>query len=109
MSIFSFFARWFRRSRTPRDDLHLVMMTRSGCHLCDEAWQLLKQFQDRYGFHLVTCDVDGNPDLRRQYGDWVPVVTVNGKVRFRGHINKVLLQRLLDACASSPTEAVEEE
>ena len=40
-------------------------------------------------------DTDG--ELVARYGEWVPVVTVNGKVRFRGGVNPVLLERLLRA------------
>ncbi len=96
MSFWSQFLSWFRR-RPARPDLHLVMYTRAGCHLCEEAWQLLEQHQRRYGFHLEARDVDAAPELAAQHGDWVPVVTVNGQVRFRGRVNAVLLQRLLDA------------
>jgi hypothetical protein len=42
-------------------------------------------------------DVDTDPELAAQYGTEVPVIAVNGKVRFRGAVNPVLLKRLLDA------------
>ncbi len=71
------------------------MITRSGCHLCEEAWELLTRFQGRYAFRLSRVDVDGNPDLVARYGECVPVVLVNGRVRFRGRVNPVLLERLL--------------
>jgi glutaredoxin len=70
--------------------------TRVQCHLCDEAWTLLEHLRRRYRFRLEACDVDAAPDLAAQYGDWVPVVTVNGKVRFRGGVNKVLALRILE-------------
>jgi glutaredoxin len=73
------------------------MYTRRGCHLCDSAWELLQRYQSRCGFRLKAVDVDGDPELVRQHGNWVPVVTVNGKVRFRGGVNEVLLKRLLDS------------
>ena len=92
------FARLFRRAR-PRPDLHFEMFTRQGCHLCDEAFALLDEAQRRYQFNLESKDVDTCPDWVAQYGDCVPVVLVNGKVRFRGKVNEVLLQRLLDASA----------
>jgi hypothetical protein len=41
-------------------------------------------------------DIDTDPDLVARYGTEVPVVTVNGKVRFRGEVNRVLLERLLE-------------
>jgi hypothetical protein len=42
----------------------------------------------------VKRDVDDDPELASQYGESVPVVTVNGKIRFRGRVNPVLLERL---------------
>ena len=75
------------------------MYTREGCHLCQDAWQLLSAAQKRHGFTLEAVDVDGDPELVALYGEWVPVVTVNGEVRFRGGVNKVLLDRLLEAAS----------
>ena len=90
-----FFARWFGRRR-PRPDLHFILFTRSGCCLCDDAWAILEKAQQRHGFTLETIDVDASPELTARYGDCVPVVLVNGKVRFRGKINEVLLRRILN-------------
>jgi glutaredoxin len=87
---------WFRRPR-PRPDLRFVLYTRAGCHLCETAWETLQDARRRYGFALETVDIDPSPELVAAHGNWVPVVTVNGKVRFRGHVNPVLLRRILDA------------
>lgn len=70
------------------------MFTRQGCHLCDEAWQLLQAEQQRHGFQLEQTDVDQVAELAARYGDQVPVITIDGKVRFRGGVNLVLLRRL---------------
>lgn len=78
--------------RATRD---VVMYTRQGCHLCDQAWQQLERAKKRYGFALRQVDIDGDPLLVREYGECVPVVTIDGKVRFRGVVNRVLLERLL--------------
>jgi len=58
---------------------------------------LLERYQSCYKFRLQAVDVEGDPELVRQHGNWVPVVTVNGKVRFRGAVNEMLLKRLLEA------------
>jgi glutaredoxin len=73
------------------------LYTRRGCHLCATAWECLRRAQRRRRFTLTVVDVDTDPDLVARYGDCVPVVTVNDKVRFRGVVNPVLLARLLDA------------
>lgn len=90
-------ASWLGSWRRPcrLDHLHFIMYTRRGCHLCEEAWERLRRAQDHHGFRLEAVDVDGDPELTAAYGDCVPVVTVNGKVRFRGRVNEVLLRRLL--------------
>ena len=75
----------------------LVLYTRQGCHLCEDAWELLEEARRRYGFALRQVDIDDDPELVREHGECVPVVAVNGRVRFRGVVNRVLLKRLLEA------------
>jgi glutaredoxin len=77
-----------------------LLYTRSGCHLCATALERLQREQRRHHFDLAVVDVDEDPDLEARYGTCVPVVTVNGKVRFRGGVNPVLLARLLTAEAA---------
>ena len=93
--MFQLFRTWFRRRPPPA--FHLIMYTRQGCHLCEDAWRLLVDEQEKYGFTLEQTDVDSDDRLRAEFGEQVPVVTVNGQVRFRGGVNKVLLHRLLQA------------
>lgn len=89
---------WLRRRPSPaREPLLIQMYTRHGCHLCDAAWQLLLKRADRHHLRLEAIDIDADPSLRAQYGGSVPVVLVDGKVRFRGRINPVLLDRVLQA------------
>jgi glutaredoxin len=93
---------WWRSWRTrPLDHLRFILYTRQGCHLCDEAAETLARAQRRYLFNLETVDVDADPELRQRYGLEVPVVTVNGRLRFRGRVNAVLLERLLHAANAS--------
>src|SRR5437588_833548 len=77
------------------EHLHFQVYTRRGCHLCDLAWGQLERARRRYGFALTAVDVDGDPELAARHGNCVPVVAVNGRVRFRGVVNPVLLRRLL--------------
>lgn len=74
------------------NDYQVVVYTREGCHLCEEAIQLLV----RHGLSPRVVDIDADPERFDQYTDCVPVVTFDGKVRFRGRVNPRLLQRLLD-------------
>jgi glutaredoxin len=76
------------------------LYSRAGCHLCDVAHEQLTRARRRYGFALRVIDVDGDPELRRRHGERVPVVVVNGRERFWGRFNPVLLERLLAAGAA---------
>src|SRR5262249_37824910 len=72
---------------------HIVLYTRQGCHLCELAKQQLETTRHRRPFSLEAVDVDSQPELAARYGSLVPVVTVNGRVRFWGRVNPVLLDR----------------
>jgi glutaredoxin len=86
----------FRRQRQRIcNQLHFVVYTRAGCHLCAQAWAQLQEAQKQHGFDLQSVDVDSDPALVAAHGDCVPVVLIDGKVRFRGRVNPVLLKRLL--------------
>jgi glutaredoxin len=73
----------------------VVLYTRRGCHLCEDAKGYLGRARRRYGFALREVDVDTDPDLAARYGQEVPVVEIDGRVRFRGAVNPVLMERLL--------------
>ena len=70
----------------------IVLYTRKGCCLCDDAAALLA----RHGLHVQAVDIDDSPELLEKFTNCVPVVEIDGKVRFRGNVNEVLLKRLLD-------------
>ena len=71
--------------------MRLVLVTRQGCHLCDEALALLREL----GTEPELADVDADEELFRVY-DWrVPVVLVDGAVVAEGKIKKDVLQQAL--------------
>jgi len=70
-----------------------VLYSRQGCHLCDEAGEVLA----RCGLSFEKVDIDADPDLARRYGECVPVVVIDGRERFRGRVDELLLRRLLTA------------
>ncbi len=71
----------------------VVLYTREGCHLCHQAEELLA----KYGLHPHLVDIDQQPELLARFDTCVPVVEIDGKIRFRGRVDQVLLRRLLEA------------
>jgi glutaredoxin len=100
---------WFRRKVPVLDHVDVVLYTRPGCHLCETAWEFLRHEQRRYRFQFRVVNVDTDPELVKLYGNLVPVVTVNGKVRFRGGVNPVLWRRLLHYWTRTLTRCVSED
>ena len=93
------------QSRRRADHLRFTVYTREGCCCCDKALDLLKEYQHQHGFTVELVDIDADPDLRALHDTTVPVVAVDGKVRFKGVVNRVLLERLLWAESRETGEA----
>ncbi len=92
----SLFTRIFRPG-VRRERLTFTVYTRVQCCCCHKALDLLMDYQRGYRFQIEEVDIDADPELAARYGHEVPVVAVNGKVRFRGVVNPALLERLLAA------------
>lgn len=71
----------------------VIVYTRAGCHLCDDALALLK----KHGLRPQLVDIDADPQLKEQYNVCVPVVVIDGRERFRGRVDELLLRRLIAA------------
>jgi glutaredoxin len=71
----------------------VILYTRLGCHLCDDALELLR----RHGLTPREVDIDADPELRAKYNECVPVVEIAGRVRFRGRVDERLLRRYLNS------------
>ncbi|MFN9719956.1 MAG: glutaredoxin family protein [Planctomycetota bacterium] len=72
------------------------LLTRTNCGLCDEALTTLMAFQE-YLPVIQLVDIEQDPVLVRQFGESIPVVEIDGRVRFRGGVSELLLQRMIDA------------
>ena len=64
--------------------MKVVLVTRQGCHLCDDALALLHDL----GLRPELADVDADDELHRLYDFRVPVVLVGGAVIAEGRIER---------------------
>ena len=55
------------------------LVTREGCHLCDEMAALLDEVLPSFGTTWSARDVDAEPELRASYTDVVPVLLRDGR------------------------------
>ncbi len=88
-AIFNMF-RWIQRWLRKPKQRQAILYTRQGCHLCEVAAQTLEQA----GYDVHKIDIDQNPELRQKFDLEVPVVEIDGRIRFRGCVEPLLLKRL---------------
>ena len=63
-------------------------MSRDGCCLCDDALAVLHEVAGEVSLEIQVTDVDSDAELKRLYGESIPVVFVDGKLAFKGHVDK---------------------
>ncbi len=81
--------------------------SRADCPLCDEAMSVLEEYGDVMP-EIEFIDIAGNEALEELHGNWIPVVEMDGRVRFRGKIDRTLLNRLISAKSRGQGEPGEE-
>lgn len=82
-----------------RDDsgapIRVTMLTRAGCHLCARAAVVLGEVCGQTGVGWAQADIDEHPTLLPEYGDWLPVVFVDGRRHDYWHVDRVRLTEAL--------------
>lgn len=79
----------------------VVLYTREGCCLCDEAREVLARVRHTTPFALSERDIESDDALHRAYLERIPVVTIDGVERFE----LVLVAAELEAALRSPGDA----
>ena len=75
---------------------HVVTLYRAqGCHLCESAQRVLAAVRQEVPFELVDIEIDGDPDLERDYRERIPVVAVDGEEAFTFFVHPEGLRRRL--------------
>ena len=66
----------------------VVIYSRPGCHLCDDAREVLARVRTRHPFHYVERDIESDDALLRAYLERIPVVTIDGVVAFEFFVDE---------------------
>jgi glutaredoxin len=73
----------------------VTVYTKPGCHLCEEAIRVLQRVQKSHPFALEEINIQADPGLLAEYGEQIPVVTLNGTFLSEYAVDEVRLRRLL--------------
>jgi glutaredoxin len=74
----------------------VTLYGKPGCHLCDDAREIVERVRAQRPFELEEVDVSVDPTLHREYGDRIPVLALDGVELFEFHVEEAVLVRQLD-------------
>ena len=77
----------------------VVLYGKAGCHLCDEAREVVAAVRREHPFELEEVDVSTNPELHHTYGERIPVLALDGDELFEFHVDADELARRLQSDA----------
>lgn len=79
------------------ENVSLIVYGREECHLCLEMIAALQELQKRRSFSFSFVDIDDDLDLKKRYGEKVPVLTsLNNQEICHYHLDIAVLDAYLD-------------
>jgi glutaredoxin len=83
----------------------VTLYGKPGCHLCVEARAVIRSLRAERDFEVREVDVSLDPGLHREYGERIPVVTIDGVEAFELDVDpEELAARLERAARRRPLE-----
>jgi glutaredoxin len=76
-------------------DARYRLLTRAGCHLCDDMARMLDDVLPRRGLTYETVDVDSDSALRQRFGEVVPVLLRDGTAVAKVRTDREQLERIV--------------
>jgi glutaredoxin len=64
----------------------VTFYTKAGCHLCEEARDMLDDIAALSTYELTEIDIRGNPAIFEKYRYRIPVIIINGDTLLEGRI-----------------------
>ncbi len=76
-------------------DQRLTLLSRAGCHLCEDARAVVARVAADTGAEWEELDVDADPRLVDEYGDRVPVLLLDAKEHAYWRVDEARLRAAL--------------
>ncbi|MBV9256719.1 MAG: glutaredoxin family protein [Ktedonobacteraceae bacterium] len=74
--------------------LRVTFYTKAGCHLCEDARDMLDEIATQKTYELTEIDIRRDPEIFEQYRYRIPVIVINETLVAEGRIE---YSELLDA------------
>ena len=72
-----------KSNKTLKPGPHVIIYSRPGCHLCEEAKEVIEASGYRGEYTLEEINIESDAELLRRYRFDIPVITINGVEAFR--------------------------
>jgi glutaredoxin len=73
--------------------VQIDIYSRPGCHLCDDAKEVVERVRRRFPFSLRVIDIGTDPELEKAFGEQIPVVFINGNKAFKYLVDELELEQ----------------
>ena len=74
----------------------VTLYGKPGCHLCEDAREVVERVRADHPFELRQVDVSLDPGLHREYGERIPVLELDGEELFEFHVEEAVLVQRVD-------------
>ena len=74
----------------------ITLLSKPGCHLCDEARQVISKVADELGVGWQEVDILTDEKLQEQWWDQIPVTLVDGVQHDYWHVDERRLRLALE-------------
>ena len=64
----------------------VTLYTKAGCHLCEEAREMLDDIAAQTEFELTEIDIRSNPNIFEEYRYRIPVIIIDATTVVEGRI-----------------------
>lgn len=78
----------------------VLLLSRPGCHLCDDARAVIESVCDELGVSWEERDITEDGDLTREYGEQIPVTFVDGTQHDFWRVDEARLRAALAGAAA---------
>lgn len=77
------------------DKAQVIVYSRPGCHLCDEAKAVIENANCSERFTLAEVNIESDQELLTKYKYDIPVVTIDGVEAFRHRVDREEFRKLV--------------
>ena len=72
----------------------VTFYTKSGCHLCEEAFEQLDELRTSLGFNIDQIDIRSTDELYAEYRATIPAVRIGDRVFIEGPFAQDVLEEI---------------